>query len=246
MFKNYRDDIKRLLQELKQLGAVAVKSEFEEECAAYEEVELIKNLARESGLKLALKIGGCSAYRDMKDAKKLDADIIVAPMVESAYALRKFLNGACKFALNEKELYISIETSAAFSAIDDIVSAHEFSMLDGVVFGRTDFGRSINAPENFAESEQCLSCAASVLKAVSARGKKLVVGGSVSAESLKFFESLNGFHRFETRKIVFDRCALNKISIEKALEFEILWLKSQDTDSSKSRIAEIEQRLFPV
>lgn len=246
MFKKYRDELQRLLSELKVLGAAAVKSEFEEEGADSEEVRLIKNISMDAGLKLALKLGGCSAFRDMKEAKQIGADIIVAPMVESAYALRKFLNGVCKFGLESKELYISIETINAFNTLKNILASHEFSLLDGVVFGRTDFGRSIDAAGDFAESKECMSYALTVLNAVKNKDKKFVLGGSVTTESLNFFEKLGDFYRFETRKIVFERSFASKEAIIKALEFEILWLKMIGADDSMQRINELEQRLLQL
>ena len=77
-------EIIEVLQDLKENHhAIALKAEFEAEGADYIEVLKLKNFADVVGLNLAVKIGGCEAIRDMQDAKKIGANIIIAPMIES-------------------------------------------------------------------------------------------------------------------------------------------------------------------
>ena len=238
MPEDYTELMENVLCELKMLGAIALKAEFEEEAADYREVEKIKTLARKAGLKLALKLGGCSAYRDMKDAKKLEADIIIAPMIESAYALKKFCAGVKIYGLEKKELYICIETINAMNALDEITHTEEFGGLDGFVFGRTDYTRSAN-------SDDCFEAAELVSKAAATLGKSLVIGGNISSDAIHFLNSISLYDRFETRKVVFDKNIALKYNnaINKALEFEILWLKSIGQPYSQKRISELEKRL---
>ena len=108
--------MKKLLYELKNnYNAAGLKAEFESEGASYEEVEELKQLSLQSGLPLTLKIGGCGALRDMINAKKIGVNAIVAPMIESKYALNKFIQTyRTVYKEFNIDLYINIETETGY------------------------------------------------------------------------------------------------------------------------------------
>ena len=105
-----------ILRELKEnYHCTGVKAEFEAEGTRMEEAMRLKDVSAHAGLGLNLKIGGCEALKDMFEAFALGVDRIIAPMVETAYALKKYL-GAAKLALSNQqetsiELLINVETS---------------------------------------------------------------------------------------------------------------------------------------
>lgn len=92
----------------------ALKAEFEDEGTSIEETLRLKEMSNQVGLDLTIKIGGCGALKDMHDAKEIGVNSIVAPMIESAYAMKKFVR-ASKLAFSESErkktsFFINIET----------------------------------------------------------------------------------------------------------------------------------------
>ena len=246
-----------LLAELKKNYCVkAVKAEFESEELSFAQISSLRELAHNAGLEFTLKLGGCVPVRDFSEAQKLDVDNIVAPMIESRYAMEKFVNTAQLIFppsdFSRKKLYINLETSTGVQNFDEIASSPLFEALNGVVFGRSDYAASILAKSG-TDSDFVFEAAEKVARKTLAAGKELIVGGNVTALSLPFFKKLQTTHLsgFETRKIIFN--APNALitphaeqGIQKALEFELLWLKNKNSLSilDKTRIETLEKRFL--
>ena len=104
-----------LLVELKETYNVCgVKAEFEAEGTRMEEAMRLKEVSLTAGLGLNLKIGGCEAIKDMFDAISLGVERVIAPMVETSYALKKYIN-AVNLVFgngyrNDVEFLINLET----------------------------------------------------------------------------------------------------------------------------------------
>ena len=218
-----KDRLIENLQELKfSFGAVGVKAEFESEGATKEEVQILKEISDAVGLDFVLKIGGCEALRDMNDAHFLGIKTIVAPMIESDYACKKFLVGAGKI-LPEARLLINIETLNGYRALDDICNDVLFEKLSGVVFGRSDFANSIACQD--VNSSEILKYVKEVSLKMQSYGKIFTLGGGISNSSLKFIGEIPYLTAVETRKIVFKNKKLDQNAIKKALNFEMDWIK---------------------
>ena len=94
--------IKNILADLRTNHNVAgLKSEFETEGATYEETKYLADMAKSAGLNFTVKVGGCGAVNDIRIAKEFGVDTLVAPMIESAYALKKFVDAVKIVFLSE-------------------------------------------------------------------------------------------------------------------------------------------------
>lgn len=226
-----------LLTDLKENHhVVGVKAEFEAEGTRLEEAMRLKEVSMKAGLDLTLKIGGCEAIRDMFEAGNLGTRHLVAPMVETAYALKKYL-GAVRIAFPEDHredmhFLINLETITACRNFEEMLKLPEIELLDGIVFGRVDLTGSMGLSREDINSDAVREIAGEAAARAKAAGKTVVVGGGVSVHSLPFFRSFPMGHldRFETRKVVF-QCpgALHNTqeAFLKAVEFELMWLRNK-------------------
>ena len=80
------------IKKLKRLGVIGIKQSLEDEGSSFEDLNLLRNITKKNNLKLNVKIGGCEAKNDIFYCSNLKSDSIVAPMVESEYALLKFIS----------------------------------------------------------------------------------------------------------------------------------------------------------
>jgi hypothetical protein len=228
--------VELLLHLREQHSVVGLKAEFEAEGTRLEEAMRLKEVSMKAGLHLTLKIGGCEAIRDMFEAANLGTSHLVAPMVETAYALKKYL-AAIQVAFPEDlrkdmSFLINLETITGCRNFDEMLALPEAGLLSGVVVGRVDLTGSMGLSRDEINSEQVKQLALDVAAKAKAAGKIVVVGGGVSFHSLPFFRSFPVGHldRYETRKVVF-QCpgALEnqEAAFLRAVEFELMWLKNK-------------------
>jgi len=233
---------KQMLECLKELRqkhhVIGIKAEFEAEGTRMEEALRLKEIVTMADLDLTIKIGGCEAVKDMFDAKMIGVHAIVGPMIETSYAMTKYVK-TMKFAFTDEEredmdFLINIETITGFENFDAIAAAPEFEHIDGIVMGRVDMTGSLGLSRDDINSERIFEMTHIMAKKMQAMGKKMIVGGGVSADSLPFFKRLpqGGLAKYETRKVIFDAArALQDPHADKglvkAVGFELMWLKNK-------------------
>lgn len=220
----------KLLKDLKKINAVAVKQSLEDEGASYEDLIVMRKITRKAKLLLNVKIGGCEAKNDIYFCEKIGVTGMVAPMVESPYALKKFLQTIPP--KNKQSLYVNIESIQAFNNIIKLLNQKNINRLKGVVIGRSDLAGSLNLSKSEVDSKKIYQIVHSALKKI--KKKKLLVkmGGSLTVRSKKFVNELfkkNLIDRVETRNI---EIKLSKKVLENFEEiitsifkFELEWLK---------------------
>lgn len=233
---SYEKKMLDILREGKEkYGVVATKAEFEAEGTRTDELLRLLEIAHKADVGLALKVGGCEAIRDMLEAKQFGVRYIIAPMVETPYALSKYIAAKNSVYSPEEQGDVSflfnLETITAFNNLDLMLElAAAKAGCDGVVFGRVDFSGSIGAGRQGIESDKVTTAVEAAAHACLERDLEFVVGGAVSIDALANLKRFKAVHldRFETRKVVFSGTALESPELAKALRqavhFELLWL----------------------
>jgi hypothetical protein len=236
---NYEIQMIRILTELKRdYSVIGVKAEFEAEGSRLTDLMRLKDIATQAGLGLVIKIGGAEALRDLYDARLIGASGIVAPMIESDYALNKYLLAIKKAYRNEEErkrlsFFINVETSLGYKNLGKMLDLSGVADLAGIVLGRSDMAGSLGLEKKDINSKKIFDIASGIVVKIKNKNLKFVVGGNIDANSLPFLSSLpaGSLSAFETRKIIFGcpgalgKCA--REGIKKAIKFEMLWLKNK-------------------
>lgn len=232
-------DLKESLENLgKNYGVIGMKQSFEDEGVLLNDVVAFKRVTEICGLESFVKIGGCEAKSDLYNCIRLGINGIIAPMVETSFALSKFTDMMSDYS-NRADSYIVIESKTSYENIDSILKTAN-GKLKGIVVGRSDFSKSYNLSKSEVDSNFIYDKVEEILLKAKNHNYITTLGGSVSTRSTKFIKDMynkNLLDRVETRNVVI---GLNKNNIniidnviQKALDFEIEWLQYKLSISSK-------------
>ncbi len=235
---------KELLKELKELkskyNVVGIKSSFEDEGVQFNELIRLKQLCNLSNIILNIKIGGCEAISDINNSLLIDSDGIVAPMIESPFALEKFItsvNNNIPPQLRKKiNFFINVESRTAYDNISEILNSDYCKYLTGIVVGRSDLTKSFGLTKENVNDDEIYNIVKEIF--TEAKNYKLmtIMGGNISVKSKDFVKSLYDkklLDKIETRNIIFKLNKNNTQNLEeavkKALSFESLWLRTKSS-----------------
>jgi len=248
--------MEHLITDLKQLAKdyhiIGMKQSFEDEGVLLKDVITIKRITELCGLQSFVKIGGCEAKTDLHNCVNLGVNGVIAPMVETPFALSKFINIVRDYP-DKTNSYVVIESQTAYENIDQILEAS--TPLTGIIVGRSDFSKSYGLDKTQVDSNFILQKVKDIL--VKAKKYNLVttMGGNISVKSSKFIKEMftkGLLDRIETRNIVIELTSDNIDSInniiQKSLDFEIKWIEyklnlfSSLTEAYSSRIKLLNNR----
>lgn len=215
-------------------GVVAVKAEFEAEGTRPDELLRLLELAYRADVGVALKIGGCEAVSDLLAARLCGADYLIAPMVETPYALTKFVDAKRKtWGENSTTKFLfNLETGTTLANLDAMLPIAKDN-LHGIVFGRVDFTQSCGLERSAINTRRVSEAVLAASSACAQHDLEFVVGGGVGIEAVPALREFRAVRldRFETRKVVFDGASLDTAGFEKgianAVAFELAWLENK-------------------
>ena len=140
-------------------GLIALKTGTEVEDMSFEEIRLLRALS-DRLLPLYVKIGGPEARNDIRELSHIGVDGLIAPMIESPYALKNFI-GSLRDCLGPTsydriEKGINLETITGFQNMNEILSSPEARELDQVTAARSDLSGSMDlSPDHPRVLEVC-------------------------------------------------------------------------------------------
>lgn len=224
-------DILKCLKE--EHNIIAIKAEFEAEGSRTDELVMLNEIIFRADMKLYIKIGGCEAVRDLDQCRLLGASGIMAPMIESPFAMKKFVGAANKVygdEVKEIEWIINAETVTCHQNLDAILDEAQ-GFLSTVSIGRVDLSASMGLSRAVINDEQVFEATYDIATRCKARGYQVNFGGGISFDAIPFIQKMYPINdRFETRKVVFhasDDEKKLKAGILKAMEFETLYLQNK-------------------
>lgn len=179
---------------------VRIKGEFEAEGLSRLEVAAEALFASRRGLDYLVKIGGAEAKSDTHYLADLGVTSIVCPMVETPFAMRKYMEMLPEGAFHH--IGVTIETVTAVGNIEAILDAG--TALTEVTIGRTDLNASYAGQG--VDTDETIAMVKTVARSARLRGLPVTMGGSISGKTRARIEAdvelreLLGF--IETRKAV--------------------------------------------
>lgn len=173
-------DILKCLKE--EYDVIAIKAEFEAEGSRTDELVMLNEIIFRADMKLYVKIGGCEAVRDLDQCRMLGASGIMAPMIESPFAMKKFVGAANKVygdAVDDIEWIINAETTSCHKNLDTILDEAE-GFLSTVSIGRVDLSASMGLSRAEINGDQVFEATKDIAERCKVRGFQVNFGGGIS------------------------------------------------------------------
>ncbi len=217
-----------------------LKGEFEGEGLSNIELAGELVLALRNGMDYLVKISGSEANAEINYLSRIGVKRIVCPMIESPFAMRKYMLSASNRGF--EQLGVTIETGIAVDNIKQILEAGMH--LSEVTIGRSDLSASLGIHD--VESPEVISRVKTVAKAAKEKGLVVIMGGGVSEKTRHFVESdaeLRSLIDYvETRKAVITLNEFRKPeAIKAAIDLEVLLLKMRE-DSLSRTLSKVSER----
>ena len=219
-------DLRSYLSAIVEPGIICgLKTGTEIEDMGYDEILFMRQISRNI-VPLTVKIGGPEARQDIRSCLKMGIDCILAPMVESVYALNNFVSTVLEISEEEEyvlpELAMNLESATAYRNLDDMIASRSFEQLSHVTIGRGDLSKSMHLS---VDDEVVITITARAIRKLKNSGKKTSVGGGLLPQSAMMLAAAINSHKFNTRHVVVANSKEYRknpsMHVYKALQFEL-------------------------
>lgn len=198
-------------------SVIGVKGGTEIEAMTFDDIYTMRSVS-DGILPMTVKIGGAEARNDIDYMMSIGVDTILAPMIESPYALRNFvrtMNAAdkercCRIAVN-------IETIFAYNNLTAIFAMGEFEQVYSVTVGRTDLSGSLGMN---VDSDRVTEITADIVRKAKQYDKMTSVGGKIMPDNAELVRTGARPAAINTRHIIIDASAAN---ITESVYYALLW-----------------------
>ena len=217
--------LETILNKLKSdFNLYGIKAEFEAEGSSLADIVRLRNLTLNSNVKLFVKIGGVEALNDIYECIDMGVDGIIAPMVETKFALKKFLDSVNSLKIkNRPDLTINIETKTGVENFDDILP-YAVGNIENITIGRSDLSSSYYSKKITQNSNQILNTILKIGKKIKNKSINLCVGGGMNKDTiLKYSQhpNIKLIKKMETRKVILPtNMMFKKNALDTAIAFE--------------------------
>ena len=217
--------LKESLRHLSKNGhAVALKTGTEIEDMSAQEIKVLREVSW-GVLPLTVKIGGAEARQDIRSMLSLGVDCLLAPMIESVYALSCFVETA--LAIQDEyqrkvNLAFNLETIVAVQSLDNLIETNAFSQIAQVTIGRDDLSKSMHLS---IDDEEVIRVAQESVKKIKSKEKLTSLGGGLSAQNIKQIAYAVDSDYLNTRHLIFANSNTVKARAERVLLDLLAWEK---------------------
>lgn len=195
-----------------------IKGGTEIEAMSFEEIYIMKKIS-DGVVPMTVKIGGPEARNDIEYMLSIGIDKILAPMVESPYSLKNFVETMEELDQNHTvKLAINIETIFSFQNLQNIFQSPFFWHIDHVTVGRTDLSGSMNKTP---DDPEVIKITQEIINSARYFGKTTSVGGKINTNNSEKIQTEIASDSLNTRHMVVS-CSSRNIArdVSEALKWE--------------------------
>lgn len=226
------DHLRQMREEYNLIG---IKTEFEGEGARMDELFRLKEITAAADIPIILKIGGAEALTDLRNARTIGAKKIVAPMVETEFAVQKFMDMFEKVFPAEEGHdtipCINVETITGSQHFQKMTELEAFAKIGEVVIGRVDMTRSLGLTYADLNTNPVYEACARIFQKAKEvdPSKECVMGGISNFEAFDFLKRFGPgiVDAYELRKAIYKVTDgwenVAKRGLMKGYEFEMMW-----------------------
>ncbi|NET03351.1 MAG: hypothetical protein F6K16_01155 [Symploca sp. SIO2B6] len=235
-------------------GLVMFKAGSEWEDMNLEEIVYLKQLGTYD-IPVLMKVGGVEARTEMRQLLDIGVEIFLAPMVESEFALQKFVTitkEVCQEHHREARLAMMIESIQTYNNLESIINSPYFDELEMVVLGRWDLANSMGTQN--VDAQEVKEVCKKIVDAVLAKGKSISVGGFVNPRTALSVKNELRASQLNTINFLLDisKCVDLSQAVELMLQAEMTYYQNlkiiypQRSDFYQSRVEITKKKLAPL